>query len=436
MFFIEKVHINWLNIIIGTKCNLTCKHCIGGSPKREEVLSIETVDKLIENITGIDTLFLLGYEVSLYCKKLREILDRFVTSSIKINKLSLVTNAAVYSKDLADIFNDFRYHHTAKPTEASWQFSPDKFHFNSGFTKEKYVDNKTKYKKVIGDDCHFIENDLIDGLVICGRAKSLESSDLEDVEKITIENTAQKFSSVGFREKCEGKQNTCNNGKCICNCILSPITLVPQGYIIVGDLMPFYCMGTNDYKTALGNINKESLYDMIQRDRRENRPNKQNIVFRDKNNAVWCVSYLIYRFIQIKREFRKILLNTKLDLATKQTAAIILLEGFKKIYSKMDIESKAQNVEAHRKFIDNTTNAIKTEFNYLYETIFYYWLIKNRLDELDKISAFTQKGLKLIGLDYDVFMRHWDAYEDCNFDIFKQTIDFFVKNETKEKMQQ
>lgn len=30
----KKVHLNDLDIILGTKCNLNCKHCAGGQPQK------------------------------------------------------------------------------------------------------------------------------------------------------------------------------------------------------------------------------------------------------------------------------------------------------------------------------------------------------------------------------------------------------------------
>ena len=59
-----KCHLNNLAIILGTKCNLKCKHCLGGNPKEKMVIQNKYIDDLIPNITGIDELSFIGYDLN------------------------------------------------------------------------------------------------------------------------------------------------------------------------------------------------------------------------------------------------------------------------------------------------------------------------------------------------------------------------------------
>ena len=109
----KKVFLNSLEIILGTRCNLKCSHCLGGDPKNMEIQP-QHIDKIIDNITGIDKLSFIGYEISLYIDKIKMIFDKLIAANTKVNRIVFCTNAVVFSQELADLFNDFRHNHTTK----------------------------------------------------------------------------------------------------------------------------------------------------------------------------------------------------------------------------------------------------------------------------------------------------------------------------------
>ena len=97
-----KVHLNNLAVIVGTACNLKCKHCLGGNPNKHMVIQEKYINDLTPNITGIDELSFIGYEDTLYIEEMKMIFDKLLSAGIKINRFTAFTNAVDYSQDLID----------------------------------------------------------------------------------------------------------------------------------------------------------------------------------------------------------------------------------------------------------------------------------------------------------------------------------------------
>ena len=294
----KKVHLNILAILVGTKCNLKCRHCMMGDASPCEI-DIKYIDSLIDNVSGINMLEIVGGEISLYTDKIKAIFDRFIQRKVKINYLTFITNGAVYNPKLVELFNDFRFNHTTYPLEAELQFSPDEFHFNSGFTNEKYKENALQYIDAIGE-CEYKFNTLDEGIYLGGRAKNLEKKDIEKYEKITIPYLTN-LKKINFKKECKYASN-CEKGECVHNCIEKNLYLLPNGDICTSSATAYYSLENKDNKFAIGNIENDNLFDMVHNHNKNIKGTNisDSLIFRDYKSYQWVSLYLLGRYIEFR----------------------------------------------------------------------------------------------------------------------------------------
>ena len=425
----KKVHLNQLEIILGTNCNLRCKHCFGGNPNKM-TLDLKYVDDVIDNITGIDELKFIGYEISLYIDLLKSVLDRFIERNVKINKLLFFTNAKVYRKELADTFNWFSQEHTTHPNKAHFQVSIDDFHFNNGFTREKLTENINKYKRTI-KNVAISEWDLKNGLNIAGRAKRLKLEDIKFCEQVIIPAKHRKRNPFSFRPKCEGALNTCNNGKCVCNCILNPVVLLPNGYIYITEQGAFNALAEKNYGDAFGRIDEISLYEMVehQREIEAKEPLLKEIVFQDLKSLWWrsqrdmVYPYMLYRNIMIRaiqikdrRTFdayydaaRKLIGKANQELEKMNGSELDI------VFYKKTFEFINEDLEALQ-YIGDKSCRLFTPLESCFD-------IENKINKLPlgKENLFTT-----IGFNYDEYMDLWKAYFEANYDEYARITQQYI----------
>lgn len=240
----KKLNLREIIIIFGTDCNLKCRHCyLGGCDSM--AIKTEYIDALIDNVTHIDKLFLIGGEAVCYVDEIKMILDKFAKSSVTIDCIGIGTNCFVFSEELANLLNKFNQNHTINPTKAYFQYSPDKFHFEAGLTDEILNSNLEKYKSVL-KDFRFVGNDLYDGISIEGSAENLSKADVECYKNIS------RTILDGVR-KPELDNNRINTS----------ITLCPNGYIYSHSDLANRALSANDFRYSLGNILEFSLLDMV-----------------------------------------------------------------------------------------------------------------------------------------------------------------------------
>ena len=242
----QKYQLNKLYLILGTQCNLNCKHCMGGDPKENISMNMKCIQRLIDDVSCINELTLGGYEPTLYIPLMYEIIDTFINNGVTINILHICTNAKIYSEELIE-FIKYAKQYLKKPEKTALFISDDVFHFNSGFTREQLTENIERYRKT---NIAKIEiNDLRDGVAIVGRAEKLSREELKkyDCIKIVRKNIPERI--------CFNKNNDYT--------ITSILGMTPNGYIYVADIKAFSALGNNDYSESLGNILKKSFSKII-----------------------------------------------------------------------------------------------------------------------------------------------------------------------------
>lgn len=242
----QKYQLNKLYLILGTQCNLNCKHCMGGDPKENISMNMKCIQRLIDDVSCINELTLGGYEPTLYIPLMYEIIDTFINNGVTINILHICTNAKIYSEELIE-FIKYAKQYLKKPEKTALFISDDIFHLNSGFTREQLTETIERYRKT---NIAKIEiNDLRDGVTIVGRAEKLSREELKKYGNI-------KIVRKGIPEMiCFNKNNDYK--------ITSILGMTPNGYIYAADIKAFNALGNNDYSESMGNILQKSFSTII-----------------------------------------------------------------------------------------------------------------------------------------------------------------------------
>ena len=417
----KKVHLNRLSIIVGTKCNLNCKHCLGGDPNRSLKISSEIASDLIDNLSAINELTFAGYEISLNVDEVKMILDMLISRKIKVNYLTFITNCVSFNEELAHLFNDFRFNHTTFPDEALFQISFDEFHFNNGFNREKLQENFKLYSDIIGK-CDYAINDLSEGLFIEGRAKQLSPYELDKFPKIFI--SLHKKNFLEFRKRCEGDRNTCNNGNCVCNCVSNIVVITPNGDIFAEMGEAFDSLNNGNSKYAVGNIKQRSLYDMFHTAPDDGTKSKvgRDLIFRDYNSYSWNASYLLYKYLK-HREYLLLALkygNSKIWNANKK----IILETIENVNNR--ISAILDDDITEKQAYSSILNEVYEDYLKIKKLKKYYITSDDKSAALSYIYAefekfcFDEKNFKdYFGYEYKLFIKLWDSYERYDYETFR-----------------
>ena len=225
----KKLHMRFLNIEFGTKCNLKCRHCYMGDLP-DLAIKPEYVDAVLDNVYELDELWLSGGEITLYLDHVEMILRKVLNAKIKVNYFGIVTNGVIKSERLTEIFEKFRLT-TTFPNDANFRISVDKFHSEqSGISEEKMNEVVKWYQERVGGKV--LENRLDNAwLFLVGRARNLSSSELKNFKNVAVKkDTKCKVYKISFKPLCEGEKNACGYG-CVKNCVSSHLNLAADGYL-------------------------------------------------------------------------------------------------------------------------------------------------------------------------------------------------------------
>lgn len=387
-------------------------------------LNIKYIDDVIDNITWIDELQFIGYEISLYTEKIEEIMDKFIQRNIRINKLFFFTNGRVYSEKLGKIFNNFRYNHTTHPEKSHFQISTDKFHLNSGFDKKTLELNINRYRQVT-KDIQIVEFDLENGLHLFMDTCEMTAEEIKSCNYVTIDNPNRKRYELQIRPKCEGVMNTCNHGKCVCNCIVNPVILLPNGYIYVIQHIAFHALAINNFDDALGRIDELPLFDMVMNyhAKTSDYPLVRDAIFQNQNSLFWMTQYeLLYKYIQHKENIIDTITNKNRYAFDKLMTQVRSFVDFtkKKLHKIYEMETDDET----RIYFNQIFTKINTDIDKLHTVGDKYLRMGLFETGIDKeitlylalnASDFSESNFRqTLGFSYENFMKLWTAYDSCN----------------------
>ncbi|MBQ6324103.1 MAG: radical SAM protein [Bacilli bacterium] len=175
----DKLDVKNLYLEVTRDCTLECIHCYRGE-KEDKYLSFDVIDKVFSGVEKIHKLLITGGEPFLALEQLKRIAYNIQKNAIKIDRITIVTNGTILSKEIIDLivyFSNISY--------LELDISSDKFHeielerlgllerkqknvarLNELFSVEELI--PTRYPKVIHklgrainlttEDLHYINN--------------------------------------------------------------------------------------------------------------------------------------------------------------------------------------------------------------------------------------------------------------------------------------
>lgn len=99
------MYISELVMEVTRRCNMSCDHCMRGDPQKLDI-SKETIDRLLEGITGIGTITFSGGEPTLAVDKIQYVCQQIMKRKISLEGFYIVTNGVKASKKLMHVLID------------------------------------------------------------------------------------------------------------------------------------------------------------------------------------------------------------------------------------------------------------------------------------------------------------------------------------------
>ena len=104
-------------------CTIECEHCLRGC-RRNEFMSLETINNVLRDIEHIELLLLTGGEPLLALKQIKELLKVVTNYNIGIDSILLVTNGTVLNDDIINTLDSI-----SNNFELKIGVSNDMFHY-------------------------------------------------------------------------------------------------------------------------------------------------------------------------------------------------------------------------------------------------------------------------------------------------------------------
>lgn len=226
----EKVHVKWMAIELGTVCNMRCKHCyVGETEKKVRPFNLEYIDEICKYIYRVNALMFVGGEPSLYTEDIVKIVDRFLYNNVPINRIDIATNGAMKSQKLIDAVNHC-IEIAARPERCRLQISVDKFHFEDFSNDELLKENREWYRERLQG--HYALSPILSGVVLSGNAKKQKKEFYPDEMPLLIHDVMPCLEyKCRTRDVCSGKDNACIKGGTVYNCFEPLIYLNNKGEV-------------------------------------------------------------------------------------------------------------------------------------------------------------------------------------------------------------
>ncbi len=178
-----KYYIENLYLEITRNCTLECAHCFKGK-KQNINMPLNIIDKVFKDIDKIDFLLLCGGEVLLCDKELERVYFNIKTNNIKVNYISIITNATILNSNILKILKEL-----SLISNLQIYISGDKFHFME-LEKKKLVDIRNKNVRILKEllnakcwDYQYNEEYKIDKV---GNALLLTQKDIDEINSWKI----------------------------------------------------------------------------------------------------------------------------------------------------------------------------------------------------------------------------------------------------------
>lgn len=425
----KKYYLDVLDIILGTQCNLKCRHCMGGSPPNHLTMNMSCIDNLTTDIYGINKLSFIGYETTLYIPLMKKVFDKLISSNIPINKILVCTNGKEYSQELVD---SFRYvsNKVKKPDRNRLSISDDIFHLKQ-INSDNFQKNVEKYTHELTPK--LVALNRLDSIILNGNARNLNKNEIlkAGVQDIEILRHGIIENIVIFDEyKRIGESDGCADDVIYKNYIVSPIVISPNGFIYVCEIRAFNDLALGRNTEGIANLSKQRLRDIIYSSDicKDNISLKYDntIVVQSPNDYNWKLDYELFRIVCIEEKYSEMFE----DRNYTNFKMFDRIAANKDWYLSIENPDKLPNVSKilYSLYLNEIENikSIRIFFNYLkpsnQNTRFadYRKRINNRHSET--VSAITE-----IWGDYNVWRKKWQAYENWDIDEFAKNTEYILQ---------
>ena len=125
----KKISFSTLAFEVTRKCNIACDHCCRGDA-RNKSMTKETVDAILDHISGISSLIITGGEPTLNVPIIRYIVDQLKAREISIEGFDITTNGVIFSLPLVHTLIDLYAMSDYGEEYCSMSMSQDQHHYN------------------------------------------------------------------------------------------------------------------------------------------------------------------------------------------------------------------------------------------------------------------------------------------------------------------
>lgn len=234
-----KYHINNLCIEVTRKCNMNCAHCLRGEAQNMNISTCH-IDKLLENVKSVGNITFTGGEPSLNIQAIEYTLRRCKDLSIDVFSFYVVTNGKANTLPLAiSCLKWYAYCSSAGEDMCGIALSRDMFHDEIDIDNEGILRGLSFFR-----EDKFTDFDRVK-IINSGRAEELGGFD-----KMDVYSHDEAFSYWGYEDHgytIESMVYLSANGEIRTNCDSS----------------------YDDDSFTVGNLNNESLHDILQRQMNE-----------------------------------------------------------------------------------------------------------------------------------------------------------------------
>lgn len=423
----KKYYLDVLEIILGTRCNLKCRHCMGGSPPNHLTMKMSCIDNLIPDIYGINKLSFIGYETTLYIPLMQEIFDKLIKSNISINKITVCTNGKVYSQELVDFFK-----YASTKTKYSGRnkllISDDIFHLEQQNT-DTFMANVEKYKVNLSPA--IVEINQLEDIILTGNANNLSRQDIRQAGIFDIgllrSGKCEKFVIVDeYKKMCD---DNCSDGNSYNNFVMSPIVISPNGFIYIYDVRAFKDLSEGSTSEGIADISKNRLSNIIELSdiiKNVTSCDYDNLLNFQINDSKWKLDYGLFKIISVEEKYVEVFENRN-DIGFKILDRIAASKNW---YLSIENPDKLPNVSKilYSLYLNEIENikSIRIFFNYLKPSTQNMRFEDYRKRIYNRHSA-TVSAITEIWGDYNVWRKKWQAYENWDIDEFVKDTEYILQ---------
>lgn len=362
----KKYYLDVLDIILGTQCNLKCRHCMGGSPPNHLTIDISCIENIIPDIYGINKLSFIGYETTLYIPLMKEIFDKLISSNIPINKIVVCTNGKVYTQELVGFFK-YASTKTKYLGRNKLLISDDIFHLEQQNT-DTFMANVEKYK--VNLSSAIVEINQLEDIILTGNANNLSRQDIRQAGIFDIgllrSGKCEKFVIVDeYKKMCD---DNCSDGNSYNNFVMSPIVISPNGFIYIYDVRAFKDLSEGSTSEGIADISKNRLSNIIELSdiiKNVTSCDYDNLLNFQINDSKWKLDYGLFKIISVEEKYVEVFENRN-DIGFKILDRIAASKNW---YLSIENPDKLPNVSKilYSLYLNEIENikSIRIFFNYL-----------------------------------------------------------------------